>query len=543
MSVQKVLQNLKTLKKWQIPNPHLHPKAKIADTIINTLLVSHTPTTTVLSNLNPSLVHLILSDPHINTPKCLDFFNFLLINQSLITFKIGVETHLNLVCRLVKERYFEDAENLLVLVPKIETFRCPFAVVASFFENHNVPSKISSKIFNLLLKDLSDNRKFQEVLEIFMYMRLNAIEINERTCTVHLIKLLKCDQIALALVFLYQMVESGIQVSVFSLTVLVDGLCKNGEIKKARELVEEMLSKGVKPNIITWNTLVDSCAKRWNFEEMEKVLALMKRENVDLNAETYKFLVDGFLSSGKIDDAERLILEMYVKGFKVDIHLYNLMIKGYCRLGNTERALSLFRQMIEKDICPNVDTYSVLVKCLCDVGQVSSVKELVDKMVGQGVELDGTMFDILIDCYFKAGMIEEAVNVVALMEKRGFIADMSVYELIIDGLLKLDRTEEAISWLTPLIKRGVSRQRLATILLVDRLRNSASEKLVRKHREKENSFDTSFYSDTISLWLGKQDEDAHSSEMMNISEVENEQGLSGKVVKISLKCQRVAKLG
>ncbi|XP_059297526.1 pentatricopeptide repeat-containing protein At2g28050 isoform X1 [Lycium ferocissimum] len=521
MSVLKVLQNLRTLKKWQIPNPHLHPKAKIGDTIINTVLISNTPTT-VLSNLNPNLVHLILSDPRIDTPKCLDFFNYLLLNQSLITFKIGVETHLNLVCRLVKERYFDDAENLLVLVPKIETFRCPFAVVASFFENHNVSSKFASKIFNLLLKALSDNGKFQEVMEIFMYMRLNAIEINERTCTVHLIKLLKSDRIALALVFFYQMIESGIQVSVFSLTVLVDGLCKNGEIKKARELVEEMLSKGVKPNIITCNTLVDACAKRWNFEEMDNVLALMNREHVDLNAETYKFLVDGFLSGGKIDDAERLILEMYVKGFKVDIHLYNSMIKGYCRLENTERALSLFRQMIEKDICPNIDTYSVLVKGLCDVGQVSRVKELVDKMVGQGVELDDSMFDVLIECYFKVGMIEEAVSVLALMEKRGFIADMSVYELIIDGLFKLDRTEEAVSWLTLLIKRGMSKQKLATIPLVDYLGNSAAEMLVHKRKQQEDSFDTSFYSDTISLWLGKQHDDAHSAEMMNISAVENE---------------------
>ncbi|KAH0657872.1 hypothetical protein KY289_026620 [Solanum tuberosum] len=457
MSLQKVLQNLRTLKKWQIPNPSLHPRAKIADTIINTVLspIVIAPST-LLSNLTPNLILLILSDPHINTPKCLDFFNFLMLNQSFITFKIGVETHLTLVCRLVKEGYFEDAETLLVLVPNIETFRCPFAVIASFFENHNVPSKFASKIFNLLLKALSDNGKFNEALEIFMYMKLNAIEINERTCTVHLINLLKCDQIALAL---------------------------SGEIKKARELVEEMLSKGVKPNIITCNTLVDACARRWNFEEMNNILALMKRERVDLNVETYKFSVDGFLSSGKIDDAERLILEM---------------------LGNMERALSLFRQMIVKDICPNGDTYSVLVKGLCDKGQ--------------GVELDGSMFDILIHCYFKAGMIEEAVSILGLMEKREFIADTSVYELIIDGLLKLDRTEEAISWLTPLIKRGVSRQKLATIPLADYLRNSVSEKLVHKRKENENSFKTTFYSDTINL----QHEDAHSAEMTNISAVINE---------------------
>lgn len=137
MSLQKVLQNLRTLKKGQIPNPHLHPKAKIADTIINTVL---SPTviapSALLSNVTPNLIHLILSDPHINTPKCLHFFNFLLLNQSLVTFKIGVETHLTLVCRLVREGYFEDAETLLVLVPNIETFRYPFTVKADNQDFH-----------------------------------------------------------------------------------------------------------------------------------------------------------------------------------------------------------------------------------------------------------------------------------------------------------------------------------------------------------------------------------------------------------------------
>lgn len=133
MAVQKVLQNLRTLKKRQIPNTHLHHRAKIADTIINAVLnpIVIAPST-LLSNLTPNLIYLILSDPHINTPKCLHFFNFLLLNQSFITFKIGVETHLTLACRLVKKGYFEYAETLLFLVPNIETFRYPFTVKASF---------------------------------------------------------------------------------------------------------------------------------------------------------------------------------------------------------------------------------------------------------------------------------------------------------------------------------------------------------------------------------------------------------------------------
>ncbi|VFQ96579.1 unnamed protein product [Cuscuta campestris] len=463
MSLQKFLQNLNTVKRchsvYDLPKPHLQHSTKIGDAIINAVLVNHHASpAALLPKLTPSLVHLIVSDPHLNTPKCIEFLSFLEKNQSLMSFQLNFDAHLSLVCRLAEAKEFQVAESILGAVSNHESFR--YSVLAAFIETHDVSLRVASKVFNWLLKAYSDNQKFGMALEILDYMIINGVEINERTCTVHLIKLMECDQCGLGLEFFYRMVESGIQISVFSLTAMVDGLCKYGEIKRGRELVEEMASKGLKPTIITFNTLVEACTNRWNFEELRNVLTLMSCEGVDFIVDTYRFLICGFSSSGRTGDAERTIREMHEKGFRVDTDLYNLIMKVHCRSGEIDKAVSLVSEMNEQNVSLDTDTYSCLLSGLCKNGQVEAANELIEIMQKKGFELDQVTFEALMHCYLEEGMMVEAVSLLGLMEKKGFFPDLIVYEKVICGLCKLDRIEEARARLTVLIKRGIPKEEL-----------------------------------------------------------------------------------
>ncbi|GJS52369.1 hypothetical protein Tco_0625731 [Tanacetum coccineum] len=67
----------------------------------------------------------------------------------------------------------------------------------------------------------------------------NGVEIDEKSCTVYLVEVMRCENLILGLVFYDKTVECGIDVLVYSMTVVVDGLCKNGEVRKGMELVEE----------------------------------------------------------------------------------------------------------------------------------------------------------------------------------------------------------------------------------------------------------------------------------------------------------------
>ena len=128
MSLQKVLNTLKTVKKSHRPNLSLNPTPyqEITQIISKTQnpsspskpkpLKLNTTTTTFLSNLNPTTLFHVLTDPDLKSSKCLRFFNFLLHNPSLLSFKPDLQAHLTLICRLARERRFSDAEKMIKFV-------------------------------------------------------------------------------------------------------------------------------------------------------------------------------------------------------------------------------------------------------------------------------------------------------------------------------------------------------------------------------------------------------------------------------------------
>uniref|UniRef100_A0A2N9FRJ8 Reverse transcriptase domain-containing protein n=1 Tax=Fagus sylvatica TaxID=28930 RepID=A0A2N9FRJ8_FAGSY len=416
----------------------------------------NTTTTTFLSNLNPTTLLHVLTDPDLKSSKCLRFFNFLLQNQSLLSFKPDLQAHLTLICRLLRERRFSDAEKTIKSVLVGENLRCPFFLIAPTVENFCNDPIVIAKLFNSMLKVYSDCKMFDLASEVFDFMKNNGIEIDERTCTVHLLALKSCDYLQLVFDFFYRMVESGIEVSVYSLTVVVGGLCWNGEIKRGRELVEEMIGRGIKPNVVTFNVMVSACAKRWNFEELDVVLLLMEKEGVAFNDHTYKVLIDGFTSSGKVDKANNLVLEMHDKGLRVDTYLYNLVLNGYCRLGCINSAMSMFGEMTDRSIFQNADTYFALISGLCKAGEMGPAMTYVNMMHSKGIELDNVMFNMLIDGFCNIGMVNEAFEVQVLMEKKGFAADLTMCDKIVSRLCKLNRIDEAKRVLNVMVKRGAT---------------------------------------------------------------------------------------
>ncbi|KAI3809544.1 hypothetical protein L1987_25521 [Smallanthus sonchifolius] len=374
MSIQTILQDLKTIKK--IRSLPITTHRIIAEAIISSATETTTTLPSLLSTLTPNTVKLILSDPSINTHKCVSLLNVISQNQPLVPFKIEIEHYATVICRAIKSR------------------------------------RIVSKMFNLMLKVYSDTAKFAEALETFSYMRNNGIEVYERTCFVYLIALMRSEQLGLCLSFFYKMMESGIHVSVYTLTVVVDGLCKNGEIKSARELVQEAMCKDVKPNVITFNTLIYACCRRWNFQELDLVLVLMEKGGVEFNLETYKFLIDGFLSGGKVGDAERMIMEMYDKDLNVEIHLWNSIVLKYCKLGKMESAFQVFDKMIERSVHPNAETYRI-------TGEFDDAVGLLKTMEKKGLFGDVQLYNKVITGLCESNRSEEATTLLSFVVKCG----------------------------------------------------------------------------------------------------------------------------
>lgn len=428
MTIQDFLKTLKTAKR---PSPSSSGSASTTlssslsdgakETLFTTLNKSaHTKNpspSSFLSFLSSHKLQSFLSDPNVRTFDCFLAFNFLLRNQSELSFKPDLHAHLTLVCRLIKSRKFSDAEILLSNVAFHRIYRYPFSDFVRWIENYCNESRIITKLLNMLLKVYSDHRMFDMALTVFEYMVEWGFERDERTCSIHLLAMTHSGRADLAFSFFHRMVDSGMEVSVYSLTIVVSGLCNVGELKMARELVETE-GKRFKPNIITFNTLVDACARRRDILELDLVLLLMKQERIPYNDTTFKLLIECYSGSNKTEEAEKLLSEMHDKSLEVEIYLYYTIISGYCRQGNITSALSLFTKMQEMKLSPSVDVYWCLISGLCRVGEMGHVKKLVQEMQSQGGELDDVLLNALVNGYDKAGMVDELAGIQQMIESK-----------------------------------------------------------------------------------------------------------------------------
>lgn len=94
-----------------------------------------------------------------------------------------------------------------------DILRYPFRVIASgFVDECGCDTKVGSRFFNSMLMVYSDNGKIDYVVEVFEYTKNNEVKIDEKTCTLHLLNLKKCDHMELVSEFFRLMVESGIDV-------------------------------------------------------------------------------------------------------------------------------------------------------------------------------------------------------------------------------------------------------------------------------------------------------------------------------------------
>ncbi|KAL1209525.1 Pentatricopeptide repeat-containing protein [Cardamine amara subsp. amara] len=451
MTLQSFSKTLKTAKQTY---PFSIYKLLLCSSSINQ---THDSPKTQLSDLNLSTFRRILSDPDIKSCKCISLFTFILESPSLFSFKPDLRAHLSLTYRVLSERKFSVAQELLKPVAIDDIIRYPFGtIVSSFVDECGCEAKVVARFFNSMIMVYSDNGKFDEVVEVFEYMKNNEIKIDEKTCTLHLLNLKRCDQMELANEFFRSMVESGRDVvSVYSLTVVVSALCYNGEIKRGRELVEEMiLVKGIKPNIVTFKSMIDSCVKRWDFDELDLVFKLMESESVKLDLDTYKVLIDGFTSYGKIEEAERLIETMHDEKLRVETYLYNLIMNGYFRFGLVEKAFELHSKMSSRGVTPNKDMYWVLMNGLWKAGKVCEAMRLLDELRVNEFEIDEAMYITLVKGCYGAGMIDKCLELVAEMIRKGFIPDATVFERLADALFEVNR-KEAEMMITFVVKSGV----------------------------------------------------------------------------------------
>ncbi|KAK9920944.1 hypothetical protein M0R45_029480 [Rubus argutus] len=157
---------------------------KIAKTLIESGLQHLKTSSSLLSNLNPHITHLILSDPVVPPQSCLSLFNFLRRNPSLKSHRPNLQAHLTLFCRLHEARRFAQMNNVVSAIVNNDLLRCPVSGIVSLIEDGRYEPESVEKLCDMLFRVYADNKMFDEANGVFDYAYKNGFEIEERSCFV-----------------------------------------------------------------------------------------------------------------------------------------------------------------------------------------------------------------------------------------------------------------------------------------------------------------------------------------------------------------------
>ncbi|KAL6133423.1 hypothetical protein ACLB2K_065658 [Fragaria x ananassa] len=460
-----------SLKKLIPTETTMKSNQELAQTIAKTLADSglqhlRTSSPSLLSNLNPHITHLVLSDPILPPQSCLTFFNFLRRNPSLKPLRPNLQAHLTLFCRLHQANRFAQMKNVVNTIVHNDRLQCQVSHIVSLIETGSYERDSVKKLFDMLFRVYVNTEMFEEAFGVFDHVYKNGLEIEERSCFAGLLALKKCNEVDKCLCLFDRMREKGL-VTVYSMTLVINELCKRGELERAKRLMGEMRGIGVEANVYTYNTIAKAYIERKDFGGVSEVLGLMKRSNVEYNVATYTLLIDWYGSCEKIGDVEKVFDEMHERGVEPDVYVYTSMINWNCRGGNLKRALFLFDEMTERRLVPNGHTYGALINGACKAGQMEMAEILLKEMQGKGIALNRVVCNTLIDGYCRKGMVDEAQRFRDVMEKKGLKADVYTYCNIARGLFKLNRNEEAKRSLLTMAERDVAPNSVCFTTLID----------------------------------------------------------------------------
>lgn len=127
-----------------------------------------------ISDLSLSTLRRIVSDPDIKSSKRVSFFRFILENPSLFSFRPDLRTHLSLSLRVLSERKFSVARELL----NPDVLRYPFRDIASgaLDDCGGFEKKVVARLFNSMITVYSDSGRYDEVVEVFECMRSRSMK-------------------------------------------------------------------------------------------------------------------------------------------------------------------------------------------------------------------------------------------------------------------------------------------------------------------------------------------------------------------------------
>ncbi|KAK6128979.1 hypothetical protein DH2020_037286 [Rehmannia glutinosa] len=361
-------------------------------------------------HINPHLTtHFLSLLPFCRKSQDLKALNSLLILLGLIRHQPIVKQFINQCCHLG----FPD-----LALPAFKTIEKP-----------NLYSQ------NLLLRSLSDNGLFEDVLFVYKKCRVSGVSSDNYTYPFVLKACAALYDVWFGNMTHGVVFRTGYGGNLVVQTAHLDFYSKIGEIGNARKLFDEIPH----PDLVAWNALISGYSVNGFDYEVLNVFQDMRVMGVKPNASTLasvfpvcsRFGVNDFCISlhglayklGLTEDESIVpaLISVYANcgdllaardifdtSTRKNIALWNAVLSAYTRNQKPENAFTVFKTMLLDEIKPNMVTFVSLIPSSENLGSILYVESLHTFVVKFGFEKEVSVVTALLSVYAKLGNIDSA---------------------------------------------------------------------------------------------------------------------------------------
>ncbi|XP_057976084.1 putative pentatricopeptide repeat-containing protein At3g11460, mitochondrial [Malania oleifera] len=348
----------------------------------------------------------------------------------------------------------------------------------------------SIRLLNYTLKELSHERLFEKILDLYFLLRLSNAKADNFT---YPFVLKACSALRASdegkLVH-NQIAKSGFVHNIVVANSLIDLYSKIGSLESAHEVFDEMLTR----NVISWNCMISGCVNNGFLGAALELCSLMEFEGMRIDEVTLRTILpscglvgalflgeslharaivlgfspedtvvltsimDMYAKCGIMDDAQKLFIGTPHK----DAVTWNVLIGGYSQKGQLDVVLKLFRKMQAENVKPTIVTLLISLQTCADIGSLQTGETMHSYITKIGINSDASVEALLIKLYSKCGKLDMASSVFRTITCQ----NVNSWSAIIYGLGMHGFGEAALMSFFNMLKRGIDPDSVCFLLVL-----------------------------------------------------------------------------
>lgn len=153
-----------------------------------------------------------------------------------------------------------------------------------------------------------------------------------------------------AVLALYEMKNSPIEVSLEAYTSIVHGFSNRGHFEKALFFLTQMKESGLKPDSYIYDGLIKSYGKFRKYDEMNSCLKLMESDQCPPDHVTYNILIREFARAALLHHMESITRTLHSKRMYLQPSSLLSMLEVYTKFGIVEKMDKLYTRIVKSKI-------------------------------------------------------------------------------------------------------------------------------------------------------------------------------------------------